>query len=238
MAGHSKFANIKHRKAAQDAKRTKIFNKVVKELVVAAKSGPDPDANPRLRTAIIAAKSANLPKDRIENAIKKGSGEGDTTNYEEVRYEAYGPGGCAFIVECLTDNRNRSASSVRSAFTKCGGNLAELGSVAFMFEHKGVICFKAEVASEEEMFETAVMAGAESVESDEEYHVIHTEVTDFAAVRDELIDKYGDFESARLEWLANNEVDLDEEKQVTIMKLIDVLDDDDDVQDYYTNAKL
>lgn len=238
MAGHSKFANIKHRKAAQDKKRTKLFNKVVKEIVVAAKGGPDPSGNPRLRTAIIAGKAANLPKDRIENAIKKGSGEGDDTNYYELRYEAYGPAGTAFIIECLTDNKNRSASSVRSAFTKFGGNLAESGSVSFMFEHKGVIRFNSSVAGEDEIFEEAVGAGADSVESDEDVHEIQTEVSEFANVRDVLIEKYGDPEAASLEWLATNEVDVPEEKVGTLEKLIDVLDEDDDVQDYYTNAKI
>lgn len=236
MAGHSKFANIKHRKAAQDAKRTKIFSKLVKELVVAAKSGPDPDGNPRLRTAIIAAKAANLPKDRIENAIKKGSGSEGDNNYDEIRYEAYGPAGTAFIVECLTDNKNRSASSVRSIFTKYGGNLAESGSVSFMFSHKGVINFKACVASEDDMFEFAVNAGADSVESSEEIHHIQTEVSEFTNIRDQLIEKFGDPESANLEWIPNNYCDLPTEKNEVYNKLIDALDEDDDVQNYYANA--
>jgi YebC/PmpR family DNA-binding regulatory protein len=236
MAGHSKYANIKHRKAAQDAKRTKLFSKAAKELIVAAKGGDDPDGNARLRSAIIAAKAVNLPKDRIEHAIKKGSGNLEGNNYEEIRYEAYGPSGSAFIVECLTDSRNRAAASVRSYFTKYGGSLAENGAVAFMFDHKGVIRFDKEVATDDEIFEEAVLLGADSVESDEDLHEVQTELQNFTEIRDSLIDKYGDPASASLEWIAQNMIDLDPAKVASMHKLIDVLEEDDDVQNFYTNA--
>lgn len=238
MAGHSKFANIKHRKAAQDAKRTKHFNKAVKELVVAAKNGDDPDGNPRLRSAIIAAKAVNLPKDRIENAIKKGSGNMDGANYEEIRYEAYGPSGSAFIVECLTDSRNRAAASVRCIFSKFGGSLAESGSVAFMFDHKGVIRFDRSVASDDDLFEAAVSLGADSIESDGDIHEIQTQLEGYTEVRDQLIAKYGDPVSAGIEWIAQNTIDLDSDKISSFEKIIDALEEDDDVQNFYTNANL
>lgn len=238
MAGHSKFANIKHRKGAQDAKRAKIFTRLIREVMVAAKGGEDINGNPRLRSAIIAAKAANMPKDRIDNAVKKGSNSGEGDNYENFRYEAYGPGGTAFIVEVLTDNKNRTASSVRSIFNKFGGSLAESGSVSFMFEHLGVIRYLAEGISEEEIFEIAVDAGGESIDNEDGHYIISTQVADFAKVRDVLIEKYGDPEALGLEWVAKDRMEISEDKKETLFKMIDSLDEDDDVQNFYTNANI
>jgi YebC/PmpR family DNA-binding regulatory protein len=236
MAGHSKFANIKHRKGAQDAKRAKLFTRIIKEITVAAKTSNDPGFNPRLRTAIITAKAANLPKDRITAAISKASSMSE--NYEEMRYEAYGPAGTAFIVETLTDNKNRTASAIRSTFSKFGGNLAEKGSVNFLFNHIGVITYKQEIADADEVFEVAVEAGAESVELEEELHIITTSIENFAKVRDALMEKYSDPESLGIEWIAENMLELDAAKQESITKIIDALEDDDDVQNIFTNANL
>jgi YebC/PmpR family DNA-binding regulatory protein len=235
VAGHSKYSNIKHRKGAQDAKRAKIFTRLIREILVAAKAGPDPDGNPRLRTAIIAARAGNMPKDRIDNAISKASGA-DAASYDEIRYEAYGVGGTAFIVECLTDNHNRSASEVRAIFSKFAGSLAETGSVSFMFEHMGVVRFPQEVASEDEIFEQAVEYGAESVETEGELHIITSQVVDFIAMRDKLIEKYGDPQSAALEWLPKNLVAVNAEHATTLLKMLDALDENDDVQNVYTNT--
>lgn len=232
MAGHSQFANIKHRKGAKDAKRAKIFTKLTREITVAARQGqPDPDFNPRLRNAVISARKAGVPRDRIETAIKKGSGELQGENYEEIHYEGYGPGGIAIIVDALSDNRNRTASDVRSTFTKNGGNLGETGSVGFMFENVGIIEYPAEVASDDTMFEAAVESGAENVESGEESHNITCAIEDLNSVRDALIAKYGDPESARIGWVAKitSEV-LSLEQAETLIKLIDALEDLDDVQ--------
>jgi YebC/PmpR family DNA-binding regulatory protein len=238
MAGHSQFANIKHRKGAQDAKKAKKFTKILREISVAAKSGqPDPNMNPRLRNAIIEARSNNMPKDRIDAAIKKATGGNDGDNFEEIRYEGYAPGGIAIIVEALTDNRNRTASEVRSIFTKAGGALGETGSVGFMFDHVGVIQFDAKIASEELMFEAALEAGAEEVESSSEVHVIITTPENFAAVRDTLIEKFTkDPLSAKLDWKAkvSNEIN-DLEQAQKLMKMIDALEDCDDVQNVTGN---
>ncbi len=232
MAGHSQFKNIMHRKGAQDAKRSKIFNKLAREITVAAKAGlPDPAANPRLRAAILACRSQNMPRDRIDRAIKQGTpGGGDDTNYEEVRYEGYGPGGTALIVEALTDNRNRTASEVRSAFTKHGGSLGETNSVSFMFNRVGAIYYPAASASADAIFEVALEAGADNVESDENGHEVTTLVENFGAVRDALEAKFGTPESARLTWLPLNTVAPSEEAAASLLKLIDVLEDNDDVQ--------
>jgi len=232
MAGHSQFKNIMHRKGAQDAKRSKIFNKLAREITVAAKSGlPDPAANPRLRAAILAGRSQNMPRDRIDRAIKQGTpGGGDDTNYEEVRYEGYGPGGTALIVEALTDNRNRTASEVRSAFTKHGGSLGETNSVSFMFNRVGAIYYPAASATADAIFEVALEAGADNVESDENGHEVTTLVENFGAVRDALEAKFGAPESARLTWLPLNTVAPSEEAAASLLKLIDVLEDSDDVQ--------
>lgn len=232
MAGHSQFANIKHRKGAQDAKKAKRFTKILREISVAARTGqPDPDMNPRLRNAIIEARTNNMPKDRIDAAIKKASGEAGGDNFESIRYEGYAPGGIAIIVEALTDNRNRTASEVRSIFTKSGGALGETGSVGFMFDHVGVIQFDAKVATAEEMFEAALEAGAEDVESSSDIHVVITTTENFAAVRDVLIEKFSDPLSAKLDWKAKNTMEVaDLEQAQKLMKMIDALEDCDDVQ--------
>ena len=231
MAGHSKFKNIMHRKGRQDAKRGKVFTKLIRELTVAAKSGlPDPDMNPRLRSAIAAARAANMPSDTLNRAIKKGSGGGDDTAYEEIRYEGYGPGGVAIIVEVLTDNRNRAASEVRAAFTKYGGTLGETGSVNFMFERVGMIVYPAGAGSADEMFEAALEAGASDVESSASGHEVTCDPDDFSAVREALEAKFGGAEDARLDWKPQTTVAVGEAVAGTLMKLLDALDDNDDVQ--------
>jgi len=238
MAGHSKFKNIMHRKGAQDAKRAKVFAKHAREIYVAAKSGmPDPEKNARLRTAIIAARAVNTPKENIERAIKKAEGGGEE-NYDEVRYEGYGPGGVAVIVEALTDNRNRTASDVRSTFTKHGGNLGETGSVGFMFERTGIIEYPADVADADTMFEEALEAGASDVASDENGHEISCAPEDLADVRDALMAKFGDPSEARLDWKPNTTTELDEQAASTMLKLIDVLEDNDDVQSVSSNFEI
>ena len=231
MAGHSKFKNIMHRKGRQDAKRAKVFTKLIRELTVAAKTGqPDPDMNPRLRTAIAAAKSANMPGDTMNRAIKKGSGGDDDTNYEEIRYEGYGPAGVAVIVEALTDNRNRTASEVRAAFTKYNGNLGETGSVSFMFERVGLIVYGAGAASPDDMFDEALEAGAQDVESTDAGHEVTCDPDDFSKVRDALEAKFGDAEGARLDWKPQNSIAVDEKNAETLLKLLGALEDNDDVQ--------
>jgi len=239
MAGHSKFKNIMHRKGAQDAKRAKVFAKHIRELTVAAKTGmPDPDMNPRLRTAIAAAKAVNMPKDNMERAIKKGAGGGDDTNFDEVRYEGYGPGGVALIVETLTDNRNRTAAEVRSAFTKYGGNLGETGSVGFMFDQVGMVAYPMTVASADDMFEAALEAGASDVVSSEDGHEIICAPDDLGVVRDDLEGKFGTPEDARLDWKPQTTTELDEDKAMTLLKLLDVLEDNDDVQRVASNFEV
>jgi YebC/PmpR family DNA-binding regulatory protein len=236
MAGHSKFKNIMHRKGRQDAKRAKVFSKLIRELTVAAKSGqPDPDMNPRLRTAISAAKAANMPGDTMNRAIKKGSGGGDGTNYEEMRYEGYGPGGVAIIVEALTDNRNRTASEVRAAFAKFGGALGETGSVSFLFDRVGLIIYSYDVASSDEFFEVSLEAGAEDVESTNTGHEVTCEPDDFSMVRDALESKFGDAEDARLDWKPQTSVVVDENSAETLLKFLSTLEDNDDVQKVAAN---
>jgi YebC/PmpR family DNA-binding regulatory protein len=231
MAGHSQFKNIMHRKGAQDQKRAKVFAKLIREVTVAVKSGlPDPDSNPRLRAALLAARQANMPKDNIDRAIKKASGAGDDTNYEEVRYEGFGPGGVAVIVETLTDNRNRTASEVRSAFGKHGGNLAETGAVSFMFDRVGTIHYPVSTGTNEKLFEAALEAGADDVVSDKSGHDIFCAPDDFAVVRDELVKLLGEPESARLDWRPQNTIPLDQQKAESLFKLLEVLEDSDDVQ--------
>lgn len=234
MAGHSKFKNIMHRKGAQDAKRAKVFAKLGKELSIAARAGEDPGFNPRLRLAIANAKSLNMPNDNIKRAIARGVG-GDGENYEEIRYEGYGPGGVAMIVEALSDNRNRTASEVRSAFSKHGGNLGETGSVNFMFDRIGSIVYPADTASAEDMFEAALEAGATDVASDEDGHAISCDPDDFADVREALAEKYGDPESGGLEWKPQNTIEVDADTASTLFKLIEVLEDNDDVQTVSSN---
>ncbi len=231
MAGHSQFKNIMYRKGAQDKKRAKQFARLTREIMVAAKTGlPDPEKNPALRGAIQTARAANMPKDNIERAIKRAAGGEEGTNYEEIRYEGYGPGGVAIIVEALTDNRNRTASEVRAAFSKHGGSLGETNSVSFMFDRLGVISYPAEVGSADEVFEAAVEAGASNVESNAEQHEITCDPDDFSAVRDALTEKFGDPRDAELTWRPQNTVAIDEDKAQTMLKLLDVLDDSDDVQ--------
>lgn len=239
MAGHSKFKNIMHRKGAQDKKRAKIFSKHQREIFVAAKMGlPDPEANPRLRNAVLAARGDNMPKDNIDRAIKKAAGSDDDTNYEEIRYEGYGPGGVAVIVEALTDNRNRTASEVRSAFTKHGGNLGETGSVGFMFNRVGLVEYLIDQASADDLFEVALEAGADDVASDDEGHEVICAPEDFSTVRDALVEKFGDPEGARLDWKASTSTSLDEAAMETLLKLIDVLEDNDDVQMVASNFEV
>jgi YebC/PmpR family DNA-binding regulatory protein len=231
MAGHSQFANIKHRKGAQDAKKAKLFTKLQREITVAAKAGqPDPEFNPRLRNAIIAARTNNMPKDRIEGAIKKATMGNEGDNFEEIRYEGYGPNGIAIIVEALTDNRNRTAGEVRSMFTKAGGALGETGSVGFMFDHIGLIQYDGLVASEDEMFEAGIEAGADEIESGKQWHNIICQPDQFSAVRDALIIKFGDPKTAKLAWKAKIVTELDFEQAQKIIKLVDNLEDNDDVQ--------
>ncbi len=236
MAGHSQFKNIMYRKGAQDAKRAKVFTKIIRELTTAARTGQaDPEANPRLRAAMQAARGANMPKDTMERAIKRGAGGEDGANYEEVRYEGYGPGGIAVIVEALTDNRNRTASEVRSAFAKHGGTLGETNSVSFMFERKGVVRYPAKVASADAMFEAALDAGGDNVESDAESHEVTCATEDFASVRDGLEARFGTPEEARLQWRPLNSISVDADAASSLLKLLDVLEDNDDVQTVSAN---
>jgi len=239
MAGHSKFKNIMHRKGAQDAKRAKLFTKLIREIMVAAGQGqPDPNFNPRLRAGIAVAKKAGVPKDRIDTAIKKGSGEIEGEHYEEMRYEGYGPGGVALVVVALTDNKNRTASDVRSCFTKAGGNMAETGSVSFMFDRVGIIEYEGNAASSDDMFEVAAEAGADNVESDEEWHEIVCDPDSLNDVRDVLVAKFGDPEKAQIGWKAKELVDLDLEKASKVLNLVEALEDNDDVQDVYGNYEV
>lgn len=239
MAGHSQFKNIMYRKGAQDAKRGKVFTKLIRELTVAARSGlPDPEANPRLRTAIAAARAANMPKDTMERAIRRGAGEDGAENYEEVRYEGYGPGGVALIVEALTDNRNRTASEVRAAFGKHGGSLGESGSVSYMFDRVGLIHYQADAASADEMFEAALEAGAEDVASGEAGHEIICAPEDVSHVRDALEQRFGPADAARLDWKPNVSVTVEERQAETLFKLLAALDDNDDVQRVMANYEV
>ena len=239
MAGHSQFKNIMYRKGAQDKKRAGLFAKLGRELTVAAKlGGADPSANPRLRAAITAARAQNMPKDNVERAIKKGAGAGEGEDYEDIRYEGYGPGGVAVIVEALTDNRNRTASEVRSAFSKHGGNLAETGAVSFMFDRVGEIAYPADSADADAMFEAALEAGASDVASDDGGHVVTCEPDDLHAVAGALEEKFGEAESAKLAWRPQNSVPVDEDTAGTLLKLLDALDDNDDVQTVAANFEI
>ena len=235
MAGHSQFKNIMHRKGRQDAVRSKMFSKLAREITVAAKTGlPDPSMNARLRLAIQNAKAQSMPKDNIERAIKKASGA-DSENYEEVRYEGYGPGGVAVIVEALTDNRNRTASNVRSYFSKNGGALGETGSVGFMFDRVGEITYPAKAGSEDKVMEAAIEAGADDVESDEDGHYIYTSFESMAEVAAALEAVLGEAESVKAIWKPQNATPIDAEKGATLMKLLNTLEEDDDVQNVYSN---
>jgi YebC/PmpR family DNA-binding regulatory protein len=236
MAGHSQFKNIMHRKGAQDARRARQFARVIREITVAARSGlPDPAANPRLRAAVAAAREVNMPRDTIERAVRKAAGGGQGDDYAEVRYEGYGPAGVALIVEALTDNRNRTASDIRSAFAKYGGALGETNSVSFLFSRLGVVRYPAAAASEDDMLEAAIEAGADNVESGPDGHEVTTSVEDFFAVRDALEARFGAPEAAKLDWRPATTVTLDEEKAAALMKLLDAIDDSEDVQNVYAN---
>jgi YebC/PmpR family DNA-binding regulatory protein len=238
MAGHSKWANIQHRKGRQDAARSKLFSKLAKEITVAAKMGdPDPDKNPRLRLAVKEARAQSVPKDVIERAIKKSQG-GDAENYEEIRYEGYGPGGVAVIVEAMTDNRNRTASTVRSTFGKHGGNLGETGSVSFMFERKGEITYPAGAGDADTVMMAAIEAGAEDVESSEDGHIIYCADTDLNEVAGALEAQLGESESTKLIWKPTTTTELDLEGAQKLMRLIEVLEDDDDVQRVTANFEI
>jgi len=238
MAGHSQFKNIMHRKGRQDAVRSKMFSKLAREITVAAKTGmADPAMNPRLRLAIQNAKAQSMPKDNIERAIKKAAG-GDAETYEEVRYEGYGPGGVAVIVEALTDNRNRTASSVRSTFSKAGGALGETGSVSFSFDRVGEIVYKLSAGSADAVMEAAIEAGAEDVTTDEDGHTILCGFEDIGDVSKALEDTLGEAETVKAIWKPQNTVPVDEEKAQSLMKLIDTLEDDDDVQNVYSNFEV
>ncbi|MDD2794895.1 YebC/PmpR family DNA-binding transcriptional regulator [Acidocella sp.] len=239
MAGHSHAKNIMHRKGAQDAKRARIYAKLIREITVAAKEGlPDPVSNPRLRAGIGAALKQNMTRDAIDRAIKKATGAGAQEQYESVRYEGYGPAGVAVIVEALTDNRNRTASVIRAAFNKSGGALGETNSVSFMFNRLAAIRYPAATASADEMLEAAIEAGADEVVSDEDGHEVQTTIENFFAVRDALVAKFGDPAEAGVEWQPNVTVTLDEDKAASVLKLLDVLEDDDDVQNVYANFEV
>jgi YebC/PmpR family DNA-binding regulatory protein len=239
MAGHSQFKNIMYRKGAQDAKRGKVFTKLIRELTTAARSGlPDPNANPRLRAAVIAARAANMSRDTMERAIKRGAGGEEQTNYEEVRYEGYGPGGVAIMVEALTDNRNRTASEIRSAFGKHGGALGETNSVSFLFGRKGVVRYPAKAADAESMFEAALEARAENVESNEDFHEATCAPEDFANLRDQLEAKFGTPEQARLLWRPLSAVAVEADTAGTLLKLIEALEDNDDIQTVSANFEI
>jgi YebC/PmpR family DNA-binding regulatory protein len=237
MAGHSQFKNIMHRKGAQDKKRGKVFTKIIRELTVAARSGlPDPAANPRLRAAVVAARIANMPKDTIDRAIKRGAGGEDGENYDEVRYEGYGPGGVAVIVEALTDNRNRTASEVRTAFTKSGGSLGETNSVSFMFSRLGQVTYPLATGDADTMLEAAIEAGAEDVETGEEEHAVTCPPDDLSTVRDALEARFGASSGAKLVWKPLNLVPVAEEDVAqSLFKLVEALEDSDDVQTVYAN---
>jgi len=236
MAGHSQFKNIMHRKGAQDVRRARQFAKLIREITVSARAGlPDPASNPRLRAATQAARQSNMPRDTIDRAIKKAAGAAAGEDYAEVRYEGYGPAGVAIIVEALTDNRNRTASDLRSAFSKYGGALGETNSVAFLFERLGVVRYPAVAASADDILEAAIEAGAADVASDEEAHEVTCATDDFFAVRDALEARFGPPDSARLDWRPTTSVTLDAARAGALLKLVDVLDDNDDVQNVYAN---
>ncbi|MCP5081574.1 MAG: YebC/PmpR family DNA-binding transcriptional regulator [Alphaproteobacteria bacterium] len=238
MAGHSQFKNIMHRKGRQDKVRAKLFSKLSKEITVAAKSGgPDPDANPRLRLAVQNARSQSMPKDNIQRAINK-SEAGDAESYEEMRYEGYGPGGVAMVVETLTDNRNRTAGAVRAAFSKHGGNMGETGSVSFMFDRVGEVTYPADVGDADALFEAAIEAGAEDVQSDENGHIITCAFDELGEVSKALEAILGEPDSVRPVWKPQTTTMLEEEKASTMMKLLDTLEDDDDVQNVYSNFEI
>lgn len=239
MAGHSKWANIQHRKGAQDKKRAKLFTKLGREIITAARlGGPDPDMNPRLRLAIQKARKQSMPNDGIKKAIDKGAGGADGDNYEEIRYEGYGPNGIAVIVDALTDNRTRTVSDVRTIFAKSGGNLGETGSVNFMFDRVGLILLPLSAGDADTIFEAAVEAGASNCETTDEFHEVTCEPDDYAEVRDALEAKFGEaHEDSGLAWNPNTYTDVDEEGAQKILNLVEALEDCDDVQEVFHNMK-
>jgi YebC/PmpR family DNA-binding regulatory protein len=238
MAGHSQFKNIMHRKGRQDAQKSKLFGKLAREITVAAKLGtPDPNMNPRLRAAIIAARQENMPKDNIERAVKKALGN-DGENYDEIRYEGYGPGGVAVIVEALTDNRNRAASDIRSFFTKSGGNLGETGSVSFMFDRTGIIEYDRSVADDDAVLDAAIEAGADDVLSGEGGHEIYASTEGYRDVAKALEAKFGEPRKAALIWKPQNTIAVDDETGEKLLKLMDLLNEHDDVQHVYANFEV
>ncbi len=237
MSGHSKWATIRRKKGALDAKRGKLFTKLIKELTIAAREGGgDPAGNPRLRLAIDNAKAANMPADNIERAIKKATGELEGTTISELTYEGYGPGGVAVLIEVATDNKNRTVAEVRHIFSKNGGNMGESGSVAWMFEKKGVINLPKQGKSEDDILEIALNAGAEDMRTEDEYFEIQSEVESFEPVRRALIDKNLNIENASLQWIAKNTINVAGENAEKMMKMIESLEDCDDVQNVYSNA--
>ncbi|USO01802.1 MAG: YebC/PmpR family DNA-binding transcriptional regulator [Alphaproteobacteria bacterium] len=239
MAGHSQFKNIMYRKGAQDAKRARLFAKIIREITVSGKESPDPDSNPRLRSAIADARTNNMPKDTIERALKKATGSANDTHYEDVRYEGYGPSGVAIIVDALTDNRNRTASDVRSAFSKYGGNLGESNSVAFMFDRMGCFTYPLSLGNEEHVFETALTVGAEDVKVHAENYAIFCTADTFHQVRDDLEKKVGSPESSGLQWIAKSPAEItDADIARKVLRLIDALEESDDVQSVSTNMHL
>lgn len=237
MSGHSKWSTIKRKKGALDAKRGKLFTKLIKELTIAAREGGgDPAANPRLRLAVDNAKAANMPADNIDRAIKKATGELEGVTISELTYEGYGPGGVALLVEVATDNKNRTVAEVRHLFSKHGGNMGESGSVAWMFEKKGVVSLPKQGKSEDDILEIALNAGAEDMRTEDEYFEIQTEVESFEPVRRALVDKEFALDNASLQWIAKNIINVAGENAETMMKLIESLEDCDDVQNVYSNA--
>jgi YebC/PmpR family DNA-binding regulatory protein len=237
MSGHSKWATIKRKKASIDAKRGKLFTKIIKELMVAAKmGGGDPDANPRLRLVVDNAKAANMPAENIERAIKKATGELEGVSYSDMTYEGYGPGGIAILVESLTDNKNRTVAEIRHLFSKYGGSLGESGSVAWMFERKGIIIVEKENKTEEEMFDLAIEAGADDLQTEDTFFEVTTSIENFELVRKKLIEAKLNITNASLQWVAKNLIELSGETAEKAMKIIDALEDSDEVQNVFTNA--
>ena len=239
MAGHSKFKNIMHRKGAQDKKRAKIFSRLGKEISVSVKtSGPDPESNIRLRSAISAAKAVNMPKDNIDRAIKKGAGNDPDSNYEETRYEGYGPAGVAIIVEAVTNNKNRTAAEIRSTFGKFGGNLGETGSVSYNFKRFGIISLDKKKAQENELFEFVVDNGTEDLEINEDEYIIYCDQNNLHTLNEQIIEKFGDTNSFELTWKSENNINVEEETAEKLFKLLNVLEDNEDVQSVSSNFEV
>ena len=239
MAGHSKFKNIQHRKGAQDKKRSKVFTKLIREIITAAKMGTDVSNNPRLRNSIAVARSKNLPKDRIDKAISAASDSNNNENYAEIRYEGFAPGGIAIIIEALTDNKNRTAAEIRAAFSKFGGNLGETGSSSYMFDHLGVIQYSANLATTEAMFDSSLEAGAKDVISEEDTYLIYTDIENFMQAVDFLTNKYGHPEESYVGWVPKNTIIIeDNDKAEKLLKLVDILEESDDVQKVFGNYEL